>query len=262
MTVLLVDNSNTRTKFILADSDGLMGEKKILLTADITADSVRTLLGDWAYDAALISSVVPSCREPLQAGIGSPCHLLAWDSPHGISLAHYPDYLHLGADRLANVLAMKKSHRFPAIAVDLGTAVTYDILDKDSQGQLYFAGGVIAAGLSSLRTCLAEKTALLPVVNGEQPSQWIGKNTQQALQSGALLGFVGMVRETLITLNSELGADAHIVLTGGDAALIADKIPQAQIIDEDLTLKGLLELSKCLEVSFFAPSYEFGVASR
>ncbi len=254
MIALLVDNSNTRTKFILADGKTLLGEKKILLTADITETAVHHLLMGWKYDFAIISSVVPACIPALEAGIRKPCHVLNAQSPHGVSLASYPDYDHLGADRLSNVLALKDAPHFPAIAVDLGTAVTYDILVKTPDGQHCFIGGAIAPGLKALKTCLSERTALLPVVDECTPAQWIGKNTSHALQSGVLLGFVGMVRETLSSLSKELGGDPYIILTGGDAALIAKELAQPLDIDPELTLKGLLELSKCPNLSFFTHS--------
>ncbi|MFI3242635.1 MAG: type III pantothenate kinase [Akkermansia sp.] len=229
-------------------SDGcvLIGEKRMLLTKDVSAASVRSLLQAWEYDFAVIASVVPACVEALRAGIGAACHFLNSASPHGICFDDYPDHAHLGADRLANVLALKQAPRFPAIAIDVGTAVTYDILDVGRCGDFFFLGGVIAPGLSTLRTCLSSATALLPSVDASQPQQWIGKNTIQALQSGATLGFVGMVRETIAALTLELGCDPYFVVTGGDATIVASEVSQVQQIDADLTLNGLRMLAKCL----------------
>lgn len=231
---------------MLASAGELLAEKLTMNTGDITPPAIHDLLQGWDYQSAVIASVVPARVADLEAGIAAPCHFLSSASPHGLSFDLYPDEAHLGADRIANVMGMYQAPRFPAIAIDLGTAVTYDVLLRDSEGGFSFAGGVIAAGLSSLRTCLTDRTALLPAVDRTYPHQWLGKDTKHALQSGALLGFVGMVRETIGALSSELKEKPYIMATGGDADLLAEKIPQLDEIDVNLTFKGLLELSKRL----------------
>lgn len=251
MSILLVDNSNTRTKLMLAEGGVLGAEKRCLLTAEVSVDSLTALLQGWSFDAVCISSVVPHLASVFEQAWPCPCHFLSADSPHGLSFDSYPDRAHLGADRIANLLGMVGKGACPAIAVDLGTAVTYDVLVRGATGELSFAGGVIAPGLGPLRDCLKARTAQLPLVGDGSPQTCLGQNTLEALQVGVSLGFIGMVRETLTALKAQLGEDCYVVATGGDAAMTAQSLDFIDEIDPDLTFKGLFELSKRLNEAFF-----------
>ncbi len=246
MNVLLVDISNGRSKFMRAENGLLLAEKRVIATADLEEGAIRELLYGWSYESAVIASVVPQFNPVLRHGVGCPCHFLNWESPHGLSFSLYPDYEHLGADRIANAIAIANRGKSLAIAVDLGTAVTYDVVKVDNCGQAFFLGGVIAAGLGTLRTALHDRTALLPAIALSLPSSWLGKNTRESLLSGALLGFVGMVRETLSSLAYELDESPYVVATGGDSGYITSKVAMIDDCDENLTFKGLLAVSKLL----------------
>lgn len=243
MPWLLVDNSNTRTKFALGDATGLLEWRGTLATRDITPDSLAELLEGVAFEASLIGSVVPAKAAILSAWLETrgPVHLLGPHSPLGIGI-DYPEPAQIGADRLANAVGVLHRHGVPAIVIDFGTAVTFDVVTAEPA----WCGGVIAPGLGAMSDYLSRRTALLPVVELTEPPSAIGKSTVHAMQSGAVYGYRGLVKEILAKLLAELPAEPkpHIIATGGDAALISNGIPEIEAVDPDITLDGLRWVAK------------------
>ncbi len=119
--------------------------------------------------------------------------------------------------------------------VDFGTAVTFDIISRAG----HYIGGVIAPGLGAMTDYLYQKTALLPKIDLEEPTDVIGKSTREAMLAGAIYGYRGLVRQIVTEIVAKLEGKAHIVATGSYASLIAAKLPELQIVDPDLTLEGL-----------------------
>ena len=124
----------------------------------------------------------------------------------------------------------------PSVVCDFGTALTFDILDR-KRG---YIGGVICPGLPLMFDYLAEKTALLPHVEPSRTKAVVGRNTTQAMQIGARLGYRGMVREILSVLKCDLEAKTlPVCCTGGYAGWIFKDWDVDAVIDPTLTLKGL-----------------------
>ena len=98
---------------------------------------------------------------------------------------------------------------------------------------------MIAPGTASLRDYLHQKTALLPAIQLEEPNSAIGRSTEEAMQVGAVIGYRGLIREILTEVRRELGGTPKIFATGGDAELIGKGINDIDIIDQDLTMKGI-----------------------
>jgi type III pantothenate kinase len=232
---LLIDVGNGRTKFALATRDGLL-EQRDAPTAELTEKTLSDALTNWKWKRTVCSSVVPRATESLCVFFGDSMLLLKHDIELGIGI-HYPKPESIGADRLANAVALVHLHGAPGIVIDFGTAVTFDIVDRDA----CYIGGVIAPGLRLMTDYLHERTALLPQVELREPESVIGKTTEQAILAGAAIGYRGMVRGLLEALRVELGAphDLRVIATGGDAAWIASGLPEIQAVDEDLTLQGL-----------------------
>ncbi|WAC20864.1 type III pantothenate kinase [Luteolibacter sp. SL250] len=236
MAWLLIDNSNTRTKFALGDASGLLEWRGVIPTAEIFPASLAEVVAGISYDAVLIGSVVPAKAAILEEFFAgrAPTHLLGWRSPLGIAI-DYPLPQQIGADRLANAVGVHGRHGAPAIVIDFGTAVTFDIVS----GEPAYCGGVIAPGLGAMSGYLSRKTALLPEIELEEPPSAIGKSTVHAMQAGAVFGYRGLVRGILERLREELPGELKIIATGGDAALIAQGLPEIQQVDAELTLDGL-----------------------
>ncbi len=236
MAWLLVDNSNTRTKFALGDASALLARRAWLPTAEITAEALGNALRGFEFEGTLLCSVVPEKARILQEALTphGPLHSLSAHSDTGLTI-DYPQPEQIGADRLANAIGVSSRHGAPAIVIDFGTAVTFDVV---SAGPAY-CGGVIAPGLGAMQDYLGRRTALLPRIELDEPASAIGKSTVQAMQAGAVFGYRGLVREILARLRAEMQGEPAIVATGGDAELIARGLPEIGAVDPDLTLEGL-----------------------
>ena len=232
---LLIDNSNTRTKFALADGDTLAEWRTIIPTAELSPESISKALDGSAFTHATICSVVPDASKLLATSLGEiPLHCISHQSDLPISI-NYPNPAQIGADRLANSVAASDQHGSPAIVIDFGTAVTFDVIDKSGA----YCGGAIAPGTASLKDYLHRRTALLPSIQLEEPTSAIGKSTEDAMQIGAVIGYRGLIREILEEMRQELGGEPYIIATGGDSPLISSGLKEIRILSPDLTLHGI-----------------------
>lgn len=235
MNYLLIDNSNSRTKFILADEEGFIGDQHRVQTAEVSNDLLTEHLKDWSYDAVLVCSVVPEKGEMMREFFTDiPFHLLKYDSPHDIQIT-YPNPEQIGADRIANAIGVSSLYSAPAVVIDFGTAVTFDVIDDDGA----YSGGVIAPGLGSMTDYLHKKTALLPYITIEEPEQAIGRSTVEAMQSGAVYGYRGLVSGILTAIQREMKNKPVVIATGGDGKVIADGMTEIDYFSNKITLEGL-----------------------
>jgi type III pantothenate kinase len=185
----------------------------------------------------VVSSVVPDKNRLIQHAAGKTKVL--WLNPRlnlGVGI-DYPKPKLIGADRLANAAAVTALYGYPAVVVDFGTAVTFDIISD----RRTYIGGVIAPGLETMTNFLYQRTALLPKLSLKEPRRAIGKSTIEAMLSGAVFGYRGLVREILVRIKAEQfpRRKVHVVATGGYARLIAAKLPEIGAVRPHLTLEGL-----------------------
>jgi type III pantothenate kinase len=141
----------------------------------------------------------------------------------------------LGADLLADAVAAYHRFHSACIVVDFGTATTFSAVSKDGA----FEGVSIAIGLGVAMDALAGATAQLPRVSLVPSPHAIGKNTIHSMQSGLVLGHVGLVEELIRRMRAELGGDAQVIATGGLSSLIAPLTREINALDPWLTLDGL-----------------------
>lgn len=233
--LLLIDIGNTRVKLALSDGDTL-GERRHLATAQLTSASLRAAVEDWPCRRAVLCSVVPQRDDAVRVVFGSNLLEVRHTTPMSIGI-DYPNPASIGADRLANAVALKERYGCPGIAVDFGTAVTFDLVSARAD----YVGGVIAPGLEMMTDYLPERTALLPRIELAACPPIIGHSTVEAMQAGAYYGYVGMTRHILAKLAGELGMSdsAAIVATGGAAELLHPALPEVRHYDPDLTIQGL-----------------------
>ena len=234
---LLIDNSNTRTKFALASGNSIAEWRAVIPTAELSTQTISEALSDITFEKATICSVVPKAAELLEEALGVPSHRISCHSEMPIRI-DYPKPEQIGADRLANTVAAIAQFGGPSIVIDFGTAVTFDV--ANSKGD--YLGGAIAPGTASLRDYLHRRTALLPAIQLSEPESAIGKSTEDAMQIGAVIGYRGLIREILSSIKEELGGEPQIIATGGDAALISAGMPEIAHLCPDLTLQGILTI--------------------
>ena len=235
---LLIDNSNTRTKFMRYCADGET-ELRVLPTAEISEESLHALLSGWKFSRVVLCSVVPWAAEKIAAAVKD--FKLIQVKPEnvtGVDFSAYPGCATLGADRVANVLAAVRHAPLPLVAIDMGTATTFDVVVQGKDGP-EFAGGVIAPGLTAVAGCLPRCTAQLPSVNLDIHGPVIGRNTEEAMASAVCVGYPGMMDSLLDAIESELGERVHVVITGGDAERLIPAMRHKGILVPSLTLEGI-----------------------
>ncbi|MEY4199447.1 MAG: hypothetical protein RLZZ265_1187 [Verrucomicrobiota bacterium] len=240
--LLLFDIGNTHTHLGLADAQGVQRQTNVptaLWQTGGAAARIRRFVGRTAIDGAALCSVVPAATPAAmafaQTAYSVPALELTPRTIRGVGI-NYPKPHSIGPDRLANAIALHHHHGAPALAVDFGTAVTFDVVDAHGD----YIGGIIAPGLSAMTDYLHEKTALLPRVRIQEPVSVIGKSTREAMLIGAVHGYRGLVRELIRELKAELHCRRlPVVATGGCAALLADRLPEITAVEPNLTLEGL-----------------------
>jgi type III pantothenate kinase len=234
---LLIDVSNSYTKFAHASADAL-GRVSRLPTRELTKAAFAKMAGP--ADCVVISSVVPEKARLARTAFAR--HAAAdrfIEVSHKVKLGagiDYPRPSSIGADRLANAAAVHALYGSPAVVVDFGTAVTFDILSPRGD----YIGGVIAPGLAAMTDYLYQRTALLPCIQPAEPASAIGKSTREAMLAGTVHGYRGLVREIIAQIRRELGVRRlRVIATGGYAELIAAKLPEISTTHPSLTLEGL-----------------------
>jgi len=233
---LLIDVSNSFVKLAPATARKI-GKATRLPTNKLTISAMREILRGRDVDCVIVSSVVPKKNQAIKKGAGAR-RVLFLNSTLDLGVGiDYAQPRSIGADRLANAVAVAHLYGTPAIVVDFGTAVTFDIVSAKGD----YVGGVIAPGLEAMTSYLYQRTALLPKLTLREPRRAIGKTTRDAMMSGAVFGYRGLVREIIERLGAENfpGKKPQIVATGGYAQLIARKLPQIQAVHPNLTLEGL-----------------------
>lgn len=236
MVYLLVDISNSFTKIAFATRQRISPPIKIP-TAKLNAALFRRLIKTRRIDMLVACSVVPN-KNRIIRDAAKETRILWVKSRARLGVGiDYPEPKTIGADRLANAAAVAALYGCPAIVVDFGTAVTFDIVSKNKN----YIGGVIAPGLEAMTNFLFQRTALLPKLTLQEPHRAIGRSTIEAMRAGAIFGYRGLVREILGQIRSERFARrrVHVIATGGYADLIARRLPEIDAVHPNLTLEGL-----------------------
>lgn len=248
--IFAIDVGNSTTKIGLFDGDTL---KKVWM--------VETLkLKNFKLDAslktlpAIVSSVVPSADKILKKKFRK-CIFVNAKNVKGLKIK-IRNKKEAGADRIVNAFAAKKLYGTPAIVIDFGTATTFDVISEDSE----YLGGAIAPGILLSRDVLHEKTAKLPLIEIKAPKSVIGNSTVEAMRSGLLYGYVAMVEGMIERIKIQMTksklqinhksqnpkSKIKVIATGGLAKLIAKYTKRIDIVDTELTLKGLNLIHKPL----------------
>lgn len=240
-----VGNTNIRLGIVLsgdvtqarhAGTRGNRSTERLATTLDELLHEDRAALSD--VETIVLASVVPAISAALaELAADRGIQLVVADDTTIPIAVRVDQPAAVGHDRLVNAFAAGALYGRPAIVVDLGTATTLDVVARDGA----FLGGAIAPGLGLGLEALTERAAQLPHVPLEIPERAIGTDTVTAMQSGAVLGYFGLVKELVRRITAELGPPKpKVVLTGGLSALPwAQSIPSVDTIDPLLTLRGL-----------------------
>ncbi|MBF0484662.1 MAG: type III pantothenate kinase [Candidatus Omnitrophica bacterium] len=149
---------------------------------------------------------------------------------------HYGKPAQVGQDRLVVAYAAKCLYGSPALVIDLGTAITFDVVSAKGQ----YEGGMIMPGIRLSAESLFKGTALLPELKEfKKPNKLIGKNTQDSILSGLFNGYAVMCDGIIRKFQKELGKNTKVILTGGYAPLILKDLPKNCVYNKDLVFAGI-----------------------
>ncbi|MCI7262060.1 MAG: type III pantothenate kinase [Clostridiaceae bacterium] len=192
-------------------------------------------------EGAIISSVVPPLNRTIMEAIrkitGITAKLVGSGMKTGLNIL-MDNPRSVGSDMIVNSVGALNEHEPPIIIIEMGTATTMSVIDKDGR----YIGGAILPGLRVSMDTMSSSTAQLPRISLDTPKKVIGKNTIDCMRSGIIYGNAAMIDGMLTRIESELGQNATIIATGGIAKVILPLCSHEIIYDGALLMKGLLTL--------------------
>ena len=245
MAVLVIDAGNSSTT-VACYANGRITRATSISggikddTARCAAAVRRVVEGRRRFDGAMLASVVPAANDAWKRLVKRETGLDTLLLTHTIRLPMKLDYRHpetTGADRLADIAGALARYGAPALVIDIGTAVTYDLISSDRR----FFTGVIGPGPDIMARALYDYTALLPDVKWwQRPAPRLPKDTRGAMRFGIEAAFCGTLRETVTRLLPLIeDGEPRLIATGGFAARFANPLNMNFVIDPDLTLYGI-----------------------
>lgn len=192
-------------------------------------------------EGSIIGSVVPQVLNSIQTAIkkltGKTALVVGPGLKTGLNIK-IENPAQTGADLVVGCVAALREHKPPMIVIDMGTATTMVVLDRDGA----LIGGSISPGVKISMDALTDRTALLPGLQLDQPKRAIGRNTIDCMRSGIMLGNACMIDGMVERMEAELGQKATVIATGGIAKFIIPMCRTPIIYDKDLLVKGLAML--------------------
>ena len=192
-------------------------------------------------EGTIIASVVPQVLNSMQTAVkkltGKASLVVGPGLKTGLNIA-IENPAQTGADLVVGCVAALREHKAPMIIVDMGTATTMIVLDKNSA----MIGGCIMPGVKISMDALTDRTALLPGLQLDQPKKAIGRNTIDCMRSGIMMGAACMIDGMIQRMEEELGYPTTVIVTGGIAKFVVPMCRKEIIYDKDLIVKGLAAL--------------------
>ena len=245
--LLAVDIGNTNITL------GVYDEHVLLFTGRLATDN-KTTDDQYAIDLknildlhgcdhkeiedCIIASVVPTVGTAIKHAISFLCGVVPLELGPGVKTGlniKIDNPAQLGADLVAGAVGAINEYTLPCIVIDMGTATTLSVIDKNAT----YRGGVIAAGVRLTLKALTENTAALPSVSIKAPRGVIGTNTVDCMQSGLVFGTAAMLDGLIEQISAGLGESPTVIATGGLSHEIIPHCRHDIIYDENLLLEGL-----------------------
>lgn len=247
--ILAIDVGNTNIVMGVMEGDKLIASFRLTTQTPRTSDEYGVTMTGMLLQrginkeelkAVIIASVVPDIMysltnsirryfniKPLIVGPGLKTGLaIRTDNPKEI-----------GADRIVNCVAAYEMHGGPCMAIDFGTATTYDVVNEKGE----FIAGITSPGIKISADALWQRAAQLPHIEIKRIKHILdAKNTITSMQAGLVYGYIGQVEYIVNKVKEEMNApDMKIIATGGLARIIQDGTDIIDEYDSILTLKGL-----------------------
>ena len=250
--LLAIDAGNTNVVFAVVDGRNKIGSWRISTDTRRTADEYAVWLkqilrtGDATEQDItdiILGSVVPAATFNLtwlcRKHFGREPKVVTPTMDLGIKIG-LDNPAEAGIDRIVNAIAARESYPTPLVVVDIGTATTFDVVDRDGN----YLGGVIAPGPHPSLEALHNIAAQLPKVEIDRPDRVIGRGTVGAMKSGIFWGYVSLIEGLLTRIEREYGASMTVIATGGLGVTFAEATPAIHHYDRDLTIRGLIDIHR------------------
>ena len=248
--ILVVDIGNSNVVVGGVEGERIVFEARLRTDATKTSDEycidVKNILDIYNVDKGLIegsiiASVVPQVLNTFQTAImkltGKRALVVGPGLKTGLNIA-IDNPSQTGADLVVGCVAALREHQAPLIGIDMGTATTMVVLDKNGS----LIGGSISPGVKISLDALTGGTALLPGLQLDQPKRAIGRNTTDCMRSGIMMGTACMLDGMIQRMEEELGYQTKVIVTGGIAKFVVPMCRREMIYDKDLLVKGLATL--------------------
>ena len=248
--ILTIDGGNSNIVIGAVRDDEILFEARLRTDATKTSDEycidLKMLLEVYhvqpsQIEGAIIASVVPQVLNSMQTSIkkltGKTPLVVGPGLKTGLNIA-IENPSQAGADLVVGCVAALREHKAPLIIVDMGTATTMIVVDKNST----MIGGCIMPGVKISMDALTDRTALLPGLQLDQPKRAIGRNTIDCMRSGLMMGAACTIDGMIDRMEEELGYSTTVIATGGIAKFVLPMCRHEIIYDKDLLVKGLAAL--------------------
>ena len=246
---ILGDIGNSETKLFLVNSKNRIIKYKSFPSKEmnnrVLNNNFNSLTNDYSkIEKVLFCSVVPKSfsliKKFLHKKIRKKCYEvkdLKLRSLMNIDV----NYKQVGSDRLTNAIGLL-NHKDNFIILDFGTATTFDVITKKS-----YKGGVIAPGIKISLNTLSDKATLIPKINLKKIKNIIGIDTISAVRSGFFWGYAGLIDNIFNLIKKETRKSFKLIITGGFSDLFKNSIKSKVVQDKDITVKGLIKISKLIK---------------
>ncbi len=197
---------------------------------DVTASMV---------EGAIISSVVPTVTNTFRRAIEKYAQVKVTVVGPGVKTGlsiHIDNPAQLGSDLVVDAVAGINNYPVPQIIVDMGTATTFSVIDKDKN----YIGTLITTGMAISADILTSRTSQLPRIGFELPSSVVGKNTVDSMRNGIMYANAAAIDGIAERIEEELGEKCTVIATGGMSGVVTSLCKRKIITDDELLLKGLM----------------------
>ena len=245
---IIGDIGNTEVKICLVDKNLKIKKRLNIKTKEITSSIISSKMKSFVKNKnqigrVIFSSVVPKIYEQFFSFFKDNFNLKIIEIKQ-LNLNRLIDIRvnkkQVGSDRLANSIgAINQKNNF--IIIDFGTATTFDVVIKNK-----YLGGIISPGINLSLKSLTSRASLIPEIDLKKISYVIGKNTNEAVRSGFFWGYAGLIDNMIKLIKRQTKSNFKVILTGGLADLYKKSINTKCKVDKDLTIKGIIKITKNL----------------
>ena len=251
MNAIIGDIGNTITKICLIETNTFSIKKiiyfnsnKIVLKGYLKKKLKKIIKNKNINKIALFSTVVPKyqliLKKVLKKNFKISLREIKERKIKKIVKINIKNKNQVGSDRIANAVGVYKNYKSSCIVLDFGTATTFDVVTKNG----IYNGGIIAPGVKLSMQSLARTADQIPLFSIKKQKKIIGKNTIEALRSGFYWGYIGLINGIILKIEKETKKKYKIIFTGGYANLFATSIIRTFAIDNNITIKGIIEIFK------------------